>query len=375
MQEVSGKHHPAFATWIDHPDYDDYWKATAVDENFDKFTIPVLQVCGWYDLYAGGMMINHVGLREQAGNELARDNAKIIMGPWTHPQAGMTLPPGTTNAGDRDFGLGSLLNTAAIEKAWFDHWLKGVDNGSEHEAPVKIYVMGSDVWRDEQEWPLARTKWTPYYLHSGGFANSINGDGTLSTELPGEGRSDMFAYDPLNPVPSMGGCNCCNPEVVPWGVFDQRVVEFRDDVLVYTTPPLEHDIEVTGPIIMHLWATTDGPDTDFTAKLCDVYPDGRSWNLCDGIVRARYRNGRAPASLVEPGEVYHFEIDLWVTSNVFKAGHAIRIEISSSNFPRFDRNLNTGGVIGRETEVRTAINRVYHDPDRPSHVLLPVIPG
>ncbi len=131
----------------------------------------------------------------------------------------------------------------------------------------------------------------PYYLHSGGFANSINGDGSLSTELPVEGRSDMFAYDPLNPVPTTGGCNCCNPEVVPWGVYDQRTVEFRDDVLVYTSAPLEQDLEVTGPIIMHLWASTDGPDTDFTAKLCDVYPDGRAWNLCDGIVRARYRNG------------------------------------------------------------------------------------
>ncbi|MDQ2684041.1 MAG: CocE/NonD family hydrolase, partial [Chloroflexota bacterium] len=217
--------------------------------------------------------------------------------------------------------------------------------------------------------------WTPLYIHSAGMANSINGDGTLSVELPGEERPDFYAYDPLNPVPSMGGCNCCNPEIVPWGVYDQRAVEFRDDVLVYTTEPLEEDLEVTGPVVMHLWASTDGPDTDFTAKLCDVFPDGRSWNLCDGIVRARYRNGRAPASLLEPGEVYKFEIDMWVTSNVFKAGHRIRIEISSSNFPRFDRNLNTGGPIGRETEARTAMQRVYHDPDRPSHVLLPVVEG
>jgi hypothetical protein len=162
--------------------------------------------------------------------------------------------------------------------------------------------------------------------------------------------------------------------VIPWGVFDQRPVEVRGDVLVYTSPPLERDLEVTGPIVMHLFASTDGSDTDFTAKLVDVYPDGKAWNLCDGILRGRYRNGRSPAELLTPGEVNEFEIDLWVTSNVFKAGHRIRVEISSSNFPRFDRNLNTGGPIGDESTGRIATNRIYHDAQHPSHILLPVIP-
>lgn len=375
MDKVTGKQHPAFSTWLDHEAYDDYWRATAVDEHFAQYTIPVLQVCGWFDLYAGGMMANFVGLRAHAGNALARDNQQIIMGPWTHPQAGSIYPPGTTNAGDRDFGLVSLLDTKEIELAWFDHWLKGIDNGAEQAAPVKIFVMGADTWRDEQEWPLARTEWTPYYLHSGGSANTLHGDGSLSPTPPTDEAVDSYNYDPLNPAPTSGGCNCCNPEIIPWGVFDQRPVEVRSDVLVYTTPPLEHDLEVTGPVVMHLFASTDGPDTDFTAKLVDVYPDGKAWNVCDGIIRGRYRNGRGPAELLTPGEIYEFAIDCWVTSNLFKAGHRIRVEISSSNFPRFDRNLNTGNPIADDDQPRIAHNRIYHDADHPSHILLPVIPG
>jgi uncharacterized protein len=373
MEMVSGKRHPAFSTWLDHHDYDDYWRATAVDEHVERFTIPVLQICGWYDLYAGGMMANFVGLRERAGSELARRNQRIVMGPWVHSQAG-NQPPGTTNAGDRDFGVASLLDTTPIELAWFDRWLKGIDNGADREPPVKLFVMGTDIWRDEQEWPLARTVWTPYYLHSGGKANTLRGDGTLSPTKPSQELADAYVYDPINPVPTMGGCNCCNPEIVPWGVFDQRPVEVRDDVLVYTTPPLERDVEVTGPIVVHLFAATDGPDTDFTAKLVDVFPDGTAWNLCDGIVRGRYRKGRGPAELLTAGEVYEFAIDCWVTSNVFKAGHAIRLEINSSNFPRFDRNLNTGAPIGDDASPRPARQRVFHDAAHPSHVLLPVIP-
>lgn len=373
MDAVSGKRHPAFSTWLDHHDYDDYWRGTAVDEHFDRFTIPVLQVCGWYDLYAGGMMANFAGLRSGAGSELARENQRIIMGPWTHSQAGNT-PPGTTNAGDRDFGLVSLLDTLQIELAWFDRWLKGIDNGADREAPVTLFVMGENAWRDEQEWPLARTEWTPWYLHSGGHANSLNGDGQLSPVPPGDEPEDTYRYDPDNPVPTMGGCNCCNPEIVPWGVFDQRPVEMRDDVLVFTSAPLERDLEVTGPILMHLFAATDGLDTDFTAKLIDVFPDGTAWNLCDGIIRGRYRKGRGSAALLTPDRIEEFVIDCWVTSNLFRAGHAIRLEISSSNFPRFDRNLNTGNPIGDDASPRVARQRILHDAEHPSHVMLPVIP-
>ncbi len=374
MDEMSGKRHPAFSTWLDHHDYDDYWKSTAVDEHFGRFTIPVLQVCGWFDLYSAGMMLNFTGLREHAGNELARQNQQIVMGPWTHQQAGSLMAQTDTSAGDRDFGVPSLLDTRAIELRWWDHWLKGIDNGAEREAPVKLYVMGADTWREEQEWPLARTEWTPYYLHSGGGANTLRGDGMLSTEKPGTEPVDHYDYDPELPAPTMGGCNCCNPEIVPWGMYDQRPVEMRDDVLVYTTPPLEQDTEVTGPVVVQLYAATDGRDTDFTAKLVDVLPDGTAWNLCDGIVRARYRDGRGPAELLEPGEVYEFTIDCWVTSNLFKAGHRIRVEISSSNFPRFDRNLNTGDPIADDASPRVAHQTIHHDAEHPSHILLPIIP-
>ena len=373
MDAATGKRHPAFTTWLDHHDYDDYWRATAVDEQFARITIPVLQVCGWYDLYAGGMMANFAGLRTGAGSELARTTQRIIMGPWTHSQAGIA-PPGTTNAGDRDFGLVSLLDTRAIELAWFDHWLKGIDNGVEHEPAVKLFVMGEGTWRDEREWPLTRTKWTPYYLHSGGRANTLHGDGRLSPDLPGDEPADTFLYDPEHPVPTLGGCNCCNPEIVPWGVYDQRPIEMRDDVLVFTSPPLARDLEITGPIVVHLFAATDGPDTDFTAKLIDVFPDGTAWNLCDGIIRGRYRKGRGPAEPLTPGQVEEFVIDCWVTSNLFRAGHAIRLEISSSNFPRFDRNLNTGAPIGDDAAPRIARQRVVHDAAHPSHVVLPIIP-
>ena len=374
MDEVSGKRHPAFSTWLEHHDYGDYWRATAVDEHFARITIPVLHVCGWYDLYAGGMMTNFAGLRANAGSDLARANQRIIMGPWTHAQAG-TMALATTNAGDRDFGVASLLDTRLIELAWFDRWLKGIDNGADREPPIKLFVMGADAWRDEREWPLARTEWTPYYLHSGGRANSLRGDGELSPVAPADEPPDSFVYDPEHPVPTLGGCNCCNPEIGPWGVYDQRPVEVRDDVLVYTTPPLAAAVEVTGPIAVHLYAATDGPDTDFTAKLVDVFPEGTAWNLCDGIVRGRYRKGRGPASFLTPGEVEEFVIDCWVTSNRFRAGHRIRLEISSSNFPRFDRNLNTGAPIADDDAPRSARQRVFHDAAHPSHVLLPIIPS
>ena len=248
MDEVSGKQHPAFSTWLDHHDYDDYWRATAVDEHFERFTIPVLQVCGWYDLYAGGMMANFVGsagTRRQRAGPRRTSRSSWVRGRTARPG---TSPPGTTNAGDRDFGVGSLLDTRQIELAWFDHWLKGIDNGAEREAPVKIFVMGADTWRDEQEWPLARTDWTPYYLHSGGSANTpARRRRAQSRTSPATEPADTYVYDPGDPVPTMGGCNCCNPEIVPWGVYDQRPVEVRDDVLVYTTAPLEAGPRGDGP--------------------------------------------------------------------------------------------------------------------------------
>ena len=376
IDRVSGKRHPSWSTWLDHNDYGDYWVPFAVDEHVAKYTIPVMQICGWYDIYAGAQPALYTLLREQAGSALARENQRLVMGPWTHVQAGGLFPAASTAAGDRDFGPDSRAVTAAMELAWMDRWLKGITRAEEADAaPVRVFVMGSNRWRDEQEWPLARTVWTPFYLRSGGSANTLWGDGALSTTAPGEEPADTYRYDPEEPTPTAGGCNCCTPEIVPWGAMDQRAVEARPDVLVYTTLPLAEDVEVIGPIVLHLWAATDGLDTDFTGKLVDVAPDGTAWNLCDGILRCRYRGGRGPARPMTPGVAEELRIDLWTTANVFKAGHRIRLEVSSSNFPRFDRNLNTGAPIGDDVSPRVAQQTVLHDAAHPSRLVLPVIPA
>jgi putative CocE/NonD family hydrolase len=236
--------------------------------------------------------------------------------------------------------------------------------------------MGANIWRDEQEWPLARAVETRYYLHSAGHANTLAGDGSLSTKLPEEESADHYEYDPANPVITCGGALLMTPEF-PNGVFDQRPTEQRKDVLVYTTPVLEQDLEVTGPISVHLWAISSAPDTDFVARLVDVHPDGYAQNLTDGIIRARYRNHPrgGEAELIEPGRAYEYVIDLWATSNVFKQGHRIRVDVTSSNFPRWDRNLNTGHTFGTDSEGVIATQTILHNAEHPSYVLLPVVPA
>jgi putative CocE/NonD family hydrolase len=221
---------------------------------------------------------------------------------------------------------------------------------------------------------LARTQYTKYYLHSNGNAKSLRGDGSLSPERPRSEPADVYVSDPRNPVPTKGGGLCCWPAAVPGGAFDQRPVEERSDVLVYTTPVLEHDVEVTGPISVTLYAATSAVDTDFTAKLVDVHPDGYARNLTDSIIRGRYRETRKTAQLLTPGKVYEYTIDLWATSNVFKAGHCIRVEIASSNFPRFDRNPQTGEPSGEASRLEPALQHVFHDETQPSHIVLPIIP-
>ena len=231
--------------------------------------------------------------------------------------------------------------------------------------------MGENAWRSESEWPLTRTEFTRFYLHSLQAANSLAGDGTLSTTLPETEPADTFSYDPNDPVPTLGGCFMMLANSGPW---DHRPVERRDDVLVYRSAPLEEDVEVTGPVEVTLYASSDAPDTDFSAALVDCYPDGRAVVICEGILPVRCRESLTHPTPIEPGEVYELRIDLWETSNLFKRGHRIGLEISSSNFPRFARNLNTGAAPGLSAEVRVANQTVYHDAQRPSHVTLPVIP-
>ena len=365
---AGGKHVQFFREWMAHPDYDYFWKNLAIKERFQDIEIPILQIGGWYDIFTAGTFSNFIGMRQMGGSDLARNNQQVVMGPWIHIASAMT------HAGEVDFGKASVLDLQEVELRWFDHWLKGIDNGAEQDAPLRMFVMGANQWRDEQEWPLARTRYTPYYLHSGGQANSLLGDGTLSPRAPADEPADQFVYNPEFPVPTHGGNNCCNPEIVPWGAYDQRPVEHRSDVLVYTSEPLDEDLEVTGPVVAKIFASTDGPDTDFTAKLVDVAPDGYAKNLCDGIIRGRYRESTERQVLLEPGTVYEFTIDLWPTGNVFLKGHRIRVDISSSNFPRFDRNPNTGHTFAEDAEIRVADQQVLHDGAHASHIILPVIP-
>ena len=243
LPAAAGKDIPYYRDWIDHPDYDDYWKALANEERYGDIQIPVLQFGGWYDFFTAGTFLNFAGMRERGGSEEARSHQKAVVGPWIHGASTMT------HAGDVDFGNASMLDLREIELRWLDRWLKGEANGVEEEAPLRIFTMGVNEWRDEHGWPLARTVYTPYYLDSGGAANSLLGDGGLSAAAPTGEPSDRFDYDPAFPVPTRGGCNCCNPEIVAWGAYDQRPVEFRHDVLVYTSDPLDEELEVTGPVV------------------------------------------------------------------------------------------------------------------------------
>ena len=356
-----------FKDWIEHPAYDDYWNAIDVEDKWNEIDVPAFSMGGWFDLYSADAFTNFNGIRKNGRTPEARQS-RLIVGPWPHALST------SSKTGDVDFGAGSLADLDGEETRWFDYWLKGIDNGIVDEPPLRLFIMGINEWRDEHEWPLARTDWQRWHLHSDGDANSVRGGGRLSIDTPTDEPEDRFVYDPEFPVQTVGGNNCCSPDIVPWGPYDQRAVEMRSDVLVYTSDPFEEDMEVTGPIKVVLYAATDGPDTDWTAKLVDVSPTGYAMNLCDGIFRARYRESRSESRLLEPNRVYEYEIDVAVTGNVFQKAHSVRIEISSSNFPRFDRNLNTGKDYGKDGEMRVANQAVYHSREYPSHVLLPVIP-
>lgn len=355
--------------WLDHPDYDEYWKQFEW-ASYEKTMVPAYHVTSWYDFLVSNTIRNYIGIKEKSASGLASKSQRLVIGPWIHH------PDLSQMVGEIDFGLASgaaVINLIGIHLRWFDYWLKGIDNGIMNEPPVRIFIMGENVWRDEYEWPLARTKYTKYYFHSDGSANSLKGDGTLSTDAPGDMEYyDTYIYDPRNPVPTKGGKRLTFFHF--GGPVDQREVEERSDVLVYTTPPLEEDLEVTGPIRVKLFAASSARDTDFTAKLVDVWPDGKAYNLTEGIIRARYRESETKQILIEPEKVYEYNIDLSDTSNVFKTNHRIRLEVSSSSFPLNDRNTNTGGTFGEDTKIEIATQRVFHDKERPSHIILPVIP-
>jgi putative CocE/NonD family hydrolase len=362
---------PWWAEFLSHPARDAFWQGLSVIDQAEQVTVPALHIGGWFDIFVSNTARSFTELRARAGTEEAREGQRLIIGPWDHLNATGIYP-------DRRFGLaGDAISQDLTGQhvRFFDRWLRGRRGALDGSAPVKIFVMGIDQWRDEQDWPLPDTRYVPYYLHSSGRANTAAGDGELSLEAPAETATDTFLYDPRRPVPSLGGRVMLPTTANAAGPVDQRPVEDRDDVLCFTSPALTEPLEVTGHVKLTLFVSSSAPDTDFTGKLVDVFPDGRAIFLTDGIIRARYRNSLAEPELLTPGEPYQLSMDLSVTSNVFLPGHRIRLEVSSSNFPRFDRNTNTGGVIADESEdqATVAVNRVLHGPGYLSQLTLPVI--
>jgi hypothetical protein len=358
---------PYFLDWLDHPTYDSYWKQWSIEEQYASIQVPALTVTAWYDIFQGGSLRNFVGIKAHGGSDAARNGQRLLIAIGGHSGGGRTV-------GSVDFGPAALeYNENEVTLEWYDYLLQGKQNQFATGKPVKIFVMGENKWREEDSWPLERAKQTSYFLHSAGKANSASGDGSISTAKAGAEASDSYLYDPANPVPTVGGPLCCDGWHLAAGPRDQKDVESRSDVLVYSTPALDQDLEVTGPVTLDLYASSSAVDTDFTAKLVDVAPNGFAQNLTEGILRARYRESTSAAKPIVPGTIYEYKIDLWSTSNVFLKGHKIRVEVSSSNFPRFDRNLNTGKDAATDSTIVKATNTIYHDSSHPSVLLLPVV--
>ena len=366
VPDTSSSLAPYFLDWLAHPSYDDYWKRISIEEHFGEITVPALTVAAWYDIFQAGSLQNYIGIKAHGASEAARKGQHLFVTVGGHAGSGRKI-------GEVDFGAAAAeYDENDLTLKWYDYLFKGVQNEFAGK-PVKIFVMGANEWREEDDWPLARAQGTKYFLHSGGNANSLRGNGSLSAVAPRSEPFDHYVYDPANPAPTIGGPLCCDGWHLPPGPRDQRAVEARDDVLIYSTPAMSQDTEVTGPVSLELFATSSAVDTDFEAKLVDVAPDGFAQNLTEGIIRARYRDSREKPALMNPGQVYRFTIDLWSTSNVFRKGHILRLEISSSDFPRFDRNLNTGEDPAFAQRYVSATNAVYHDAEHPSALILPVV--
>jgi putative CocE/NonD family hydrolase len=370
-QPLLEKMWPWWSDIQEHPARDQYWQDLSVIDHAEQVTVPALHIGGWFDIFAANTARSFTELRARAGTEEARNGQRLIIGPWDHLNSTGIYP-------DRRFGMLADAITQDItgeHVKFFDRWLRGNATAEEAAAPVKIFVMGIDQWRDEQDWPLPDTSYEAWYLDGSGQANSSAGDGLLRPQPPAAEATDTYLYDPLRPVPTLGGRIMLPTTANQAGAVDQRQAEARDDVLCFSSDVLTEPLEVTGHVSLTLFASSSAPDTDFTGKLVDVFPDGRAIYLTDGILRARYRDSLAEPELLAPGQVYELSLDLSVTSNVFVPGHRIRLEVSSSNFPRFDRNTNTGGAISGESaeQVMVAVNRVLHGPEHPSRLILPVI--
>jgi putative CocE/NonD family hydrolase len=361
---------PYFKDWLAHPNFDAYWKQWSIEDHYAQIQVPALSFGAWYDIFLGGTLRNYARLKTEAGTDAAKRGQRLVV--YVGGHAGGSA---SRRVGAVDFGEKLPIDQDEMTLRWYDSILRGQANGVEHEKPVKIFVMGKNEWRDEDDWPLSRAKSTRYFLHAtGAGATGLAGNGTLSTAAPGEEKPDPYVYDPSDATPTIGGPLCCGPLPTGIGPQDQRPAETRADVLVFTTPAFAQDTEVTGPVALDLYVSSSAVDTDFTGMLVDVWPNGFAQNLTSGILRMRYRNSQEKPELANPGETYHLTVDLWATSNVFLAGHKLRLEVSSSNFPRFDRNLNTGEMQARATHLIKATNVIYHDKARPSALVVPVVP-
>jgi putative CocE/NonD family hydrolase len=362
---------PYYGEWLSHPSYDGFWQATAPRERYADVTVPSFNIGGWYDLFLPGTLRNYVGMKAAGGSPAAR-RPRLMIGPWAHGLVGGEFP--TWRFGTSANSM--MAGITGMQLKFLDHHLKGEPTELE-ERPVRLFVMGSNSWRDELDWPLPDTDYRRFYLHSKGRAGAALDDGSLSAQSPHDEPPDAYLYDPRDPVPTLGGATFLPGFLIGAnsGPRDQQLLERRRDILCFTTATLDRDLEVTGPVTLLLFASSSATDTDFTGKLVDVHPDGQAILLTDGILRARYRDSTSAPEALQPGTVYELKIDLQATSNVFMRGHRLRLEISSSNFPRFDRNTNSGGIIARESECDfvTAVNHVFHDDQRPSHLVLPVI--
>lgn len=364
MDEAAGRESAHWREELDHVTLDDYWAPLCYQSRFDRVTVPVLHISGWYDDEQIGTPRNYAGMVASAGSPDARRAQRLLMGPWGHSVNE------TARLGEVDFGPQALIDLRGYEQRFFARWLKRADNGLDREPPVRIFVMGANCWRDEQEWPPARARETRLYLRGAGRANSRFGDGRLAFDRPVQEPPDTFDYDPRRPVPFLTEPTSAQIG----GPDDYSGVLQRGDVLWYATEPLANDLEVIGPLAVELYAASSAPDTDFTALLCDVWPTGFVQRLADGIVRARYRDGFAVPALIEPGRVVRYVLDLWHTAQVLRAGHRIGLMVASSAFPKFDRNLNTGGSLADGVEMQIACQTIYHTEEYPSALVLPVVP-
>jgi uncharacterized protein len=360
MDLAFGRKSEFWQNWIKHPSADSYWKSSFYQGKFDKINVPVMHISGWYDDDVIGTHLNYVGMTTNG----KKPPQKLVIGPWQHHVNS------SRRLGEIDFGESALIDLQDLKLKWFDYWLKGKkDNGILGEPLVDIFVMGENVWRKEKEWPPKRAKYLDYYLHSNGKANTAGGDGVLNTTKPtGNEPADHFDYDPLNPCP-----NIYDESSTAEGPYDQRSIEGRQDVLVYNSPKLDAPVEVSGRISAKLFCSTSAKDTDFCVQLVDEFPNGYSMHLTEGIIRGRYRESLERAKLLVSGRIYEFDVDLWVISNVFLKDHRIRIEVSSSSFPKYDRNPNTGHKFGMDSEAVVAHQIIYHDPEHSSHVVLPIV--